>query len=193
MQIAIISGSTRSGSESRNVSEYLRSELEEISADATIIDLNELKLPVFDATGEGEWKERVAGVKDELTKSDGAIFVSPEWDGMMSPGLHNFLHYLNQELADKPIYLVSVSAGRGGRYPLLNMRQMGYKNKHFVIIPESLIVDEVTDNLVAGDIRNEHIRERARYGLNTLLAYARALRDVRASGVTDYERFRNGW
>lgn len=193
MHCAIISGSTRAESESANVAAYLRETLKEAGDTAAVIDLFELNLPVFDATRAGDWTERWSAAQATLEVCDSCIFISPEWDGMMAPGLHNFLHYLRQELADKPVYLVGVSSGRGGRYPLLQMRQLGYKNKHFVIIPESIFIDQVTENLVAGELHNEHIKTRLEYGLRTLRAYADALQTVRASGVTDYERFPNGW
>jgi NAD(P)H-dependent FMN reductase len=193
MHISVISGSTRAGSESRNVSDCIAAKLAKCDVATIVVDLHELALPVFDVSGEGSWKERIEPILAQLRDTDGCVFVSPEWDGMMGPGLHNFFHSLGQELADKPVYLVGVSAGRGGRYPLLNMRQMGYKNKHFVIIPESIFFDHVTDNLVDGEITNDHIAKRLDYGLATLREYAKALRAVRGSGVIDYEQFNNGW
>lgn len=193
MHITIISSSTRANSESRNVSDYLASTLKKMDCTATVIDLYILSLPMFDTVVEGELSEKVANLQAQLAESDGFVFVSPEWDGMMSAGLVNFFHYIDQELADKPVYLVGVSAGRGGRYPLLQMRQMGYKNKHFVVIPESLFVDAVTKNLVEGVMENEYIVKRANYGLRTLIEYARALRLVRESGVINYNEFANGW
>lgn len=193
MNIAIISASTRANSESRNVSDYLQAELQKVGATPEIIDLYDLKLPIYDTVVEGDLEVKIQAVRQKLATCDGCIFVSPEWGGMMSAGLVNFFHYLDQELADKPIYLVGVSSGRGGRYPLIQMRQMGYKNRHFVIIPESLFIDSVRENLVNGDMHNEHIVERVRYGLRTLIAYAKALRNVRESGVINYDDFKNGW
>lgn len=193
MKIQIISSSTRTGSESRNVSEYIKSIIESKDVGAQVTDLSELRLPLYDNTNEGEWKEELGVTKSELTKSDGLVFVSPEWDGMMSAGLHNFFHYLDQELADKPVYLVGVSSGRGGRYPLIQMRQMGYKNRHFVVIPESIFIDDVKNNLSERVMQNEHISKRLNYGLDTLIAYAEALKQVRASGLTNYKDFPNGW
>lgn len=193
MNIAIISASTRANARSRDVADYIAKQLEGKADTVSVIDLYELALPVYDDTNTGPWKERLEDVLAQLDDCDGCVFVSPEWDGMMSAGLHNFFHYLKLELADKPIYLVGVSSGRGGRYPLLQMRQMGYKNKHFVIIPESVFFDHVNDNLVDGELKNEHIKKRLSYGLSTLLVYSKALRTVRESGVIDYDEFKNGW
>lgn len=192
MRITIISGSTRNESQSLEVSNYIKNIFTN-TCEVSIIDLHQLNLPVYDDTGTGEWEERWKGVSQELEQSDGFVFVSPEWNGMFSPGLHNFFYYLKLELADKPVMLVAVSSGRGGRYPLVQMRAMGYKNKHFVIIPESVFVDHVKENLVEREMKNKFIDERMRYAGATLLEYAKALKLVQNSGVTDYEKFKNGW
>ena len=192
MKISIIQGSTRPNSASREVSEYLSSRLTALGIESSIVDLHEQRLPLFDASEEGEWTQVWDSISRGLTESDGFIFVSPEWDGMMSVGLHNFLHYTEKELADKPVLAVGVSSGRGGRYPLQQMRIMGYKNKSFVVIPESLFYDLIKQTLVDGALTDPRSVERTDYVLKTLVEYAKALTLVRASGVIDYEKFPNG-
>lgn len=192
MRIAIISGSTRKGSESKRVSEYLNDRLVAMELEPTIIDLNEQRLPLYDDSRSGEWEGVWRGISEELEGADGVIFVSPEWDGMFSVGIHNLVHYLKYELADKPVMLVGVSSGRGGRYPLLQMRTMGYKNKRFVIIPESIFIDGVGEALKENAFTDPRLTERCDYALETLKAYAIALFGVRESGLTDYKKFPNG-
>lgn len=192
MKINIISGSTRPNAKSREVSDYLSGRLAVSGVESSIVDLHEQRLPLFDASDKGEWSDLWSGISSELAASDGFIFVSPEWDGMMSVGLHNFLHYTEKELADKPVLAVGVSSGRGGRYPLQQMRIMGYKNKSFVVIPESLFYDQINQNLVDGVLTDSRSVERTDYVLKTLVEYAKALALVRASGVIDYEKFPNG-
>lgn len=164
----------------------------DLSTKVHFVDLYELNLPVYDDSGEGDWLERWPAVSEGLAKSDGFVFVSPEWDGMFSVGLHNFLHYVSLELADKPVYLVGVSSGRGGRYPLVQMRVMGYKNRHFVVIPEQLYIDHVKEALVDGVWQDERNKKRLHYGLSTLIEYAKALTLVRQSGVLDYDKYKSG-
>ena len=192
MNITIISGSTREGSQSRRVCDYLSARLTSLNIENAVLDLNEKRLPLYDDTDEGEWKDLWAEMSELLQKSDGFVFVSPEWDGMFSVGLHNMFHYLDTELADKPVLAVGVSAGVGGRYPLQQMRTMGYKNKRHVIIPESLYYDHVKETLVDGKITNETISKRTDYALHVLVEYAKGLAHVRASGVIDYEKFPHG-
>jgi NAD(P)H-dependent FMN reductase len=192
MKIAIISGSTRSDSQSRRVSDYLAGQLTKLEIENVILDLNEKKLPLFDASGEGEWKTLWDEMSQILSDSDGFIFVSPEWDGMFSVGLHNLFHYTEKELADKPVLAVGVSNGGGGRYPLQQMRTMGYKNKKFVVIPESLYFEHIEEALVDGVLTKEHFAERVEYVLKVFIEYTKALSLVRQSGVTDYKKFPYG-
>jgi NAD(P)H-dependent FMN reductase len=192
MKIVVISGSTRAGSQSLKVAEYLAARLGALGVEATVMDLNEKRLPLYDDTGEGQWKEMWQGMSAELASSDGYVFVSPEWDGMFSVGIHNMLHYAEKEMSDKPVLAVGVSSGRGGRYPLVQMRIMGYKNKNIVVIPENLYFDHIEESLINGEFVDNRNAERADYALRVLTEYAKALVLVRASGVIDYKRFPNG-
>ncbi len=151
-----------------------------------------MKNASYDDTNEGEWTETRDKIRETLEESDGYVFVSPEWDGMFSVGIHNMLHYIKKEMADKPVLAVGVSAGRGGRYPLQQMRVMGYKNKRFVIIPESLFFDHIKENLIDGVLTDERTTKRTDYALCVLIEYAKALTVVRQSGVTDYRTFSSG-
>ncbi len=192
MKITIISGSTRNNSQSRRVSDYLSDCLTKYNIENTILDLNEKRLPLYDGTEEGVWKTLWDEISSLLNQSDGFVFVSPEWDGMFSVGLHNMFHYSDKELADKPVLTVGVSSGQGGRYPLQQMRIMGYKNKSFVVISESIYYDHIKENLVDGTLTNSRTTERTDYVLKVLVEYAKALGAVRKSGVIDYEKFPNG-
>lgn len=192
MKITIISASTRNNSQSRRVSDYLSSRLTKLDIENNTLDLNEKRLPLYDDTEEGPWKELWGEISSLLEQSDGFVFVSPEWDGMFSVGLHNMYHYADKELADKPVLAVGVSSGRGGRYPLQQMRTMGYKNKNFVVIPESLYYDHIKENLIDGAFTDNRTTERTDYTLKVLVEYAKALVAVRKSGVIDNEKFPNG-
>ena len=192
MKITIISCSTRDNSQSKKVANYLSFCLTKFNIDNAILDLNDKKLPLYNATENGPWELIWKEISHLLSQSDGFIFISAEWDGMFSAGLHNMLHYTDKELADKPVLLVGVSSGRGGQYPLQQMRIMGYKNKRFVVIPESLYYDHIQQSLIDNAFVNNQIIERTDYALKVLIEYAKSLKLVRDSGVINYEKFSNG-
>lgn len=195
MKIVVISASPRSNSQSLKVAKYLTSRLNTLSAEATTLDLHELKLPVYDASD--SIPEGLAEAKSLLASSDGYVFVSPEWNGMASVALLNLMHYLeDNELAHKPVMLVGVSATRGGSYPVIQLRSLGYKNRHFIISPECLVVttckDVLNDDVQSDDAPDIYIKRRADYALKVLVEYAKALQNVRHSAVIDHKTYPNG-
>jgi NAD(P)H-dependent FMN reductase len=196
MRLVVISASNRAGSESLKVANWLVKHANNLGMVAETLDLFELGLPMYDDAEHNELNQKVSDLKQQLAAADGFIFVSPEWNGMMSLTLPNMLHYVSQELANKPVMLVGVSAGKGGTHPIGQMRLMGPKNRHYVISPENLIVSGVeqafNDYEWSDDRPDIALKQRADYSLKILFEYMKALQNVRQSGVVDYKRFGNG-
>lgn len=193
MKIVVISASTRAQSESLKVATFIEGSLKKLNQEVNIIDLYALQLPLFDDTWSGEWLERWQNIDSLLRDSDGLVFVLPEWNGTAGAGIINLLLYIDKhQIAHKPAMLVGVSSGRGGAYPLLDMRLVGYKNTRYVVIPESLIISRVKEAFVDGELVEEPLRQRAEYGLKMLLSYAEALQNVRNSPDLDFETFSSG-
>lgn len=192
----VLSASNRALSESRKVSEWLVTHTQNLGFDAKLLDLYQEKLPLYDDSDPEELSDQIVRLKYGLQESDAFVFVSPEWNGMMSLSLPNMLHYIEQEMAHKPVMLVGVSSGRGGTYPIAQMRLMGHKNRHYVISPESLIVSGVktafNDYEWLDSTPDIQLKRRADYALKVLIKYAEALRIVRESDVIDLKNFENG-
>jgi NAD(P)H-dependent FMN reductase len=112
------------------------------------------------------------------------------------PGVKNLLLLAGaKEVGHKPGLIVAVSSGRGGAYPVAELRVSGTKNNRLLWIPEQVLVQDVGDvlhgNEPAGD-RDAWLRRRIDFALGILLAYTRALRPVRESGMTDHPDFPYG-
>ncbi|MDQ2973390.1 MAG: NAD(P)H-dependent oxidoreductase [bacterium] len=196
MKITVVSGSTRNGSKTLEVSSHLKKLLKDSDVDVELIDLNEMRLPLYDDDTVKQNKTWVE-MLPKLQSSDGFIFASPEWDGMFSVGLHNLFYYTasatdTKPLAHKPVLLVGVSAGLGGAYPIAQMKSMGQKNNHFVVIPENLRFAHVGDALVDGEIKIQGLKARTEYSLKILIEYAKAIKVVRDSSFTDIKTFASG-
>ncbi len=193
MHISVISSSQRSSSQSLRVSQFLADRIEAAGATSEIHDLHALALSTdIDAVWDsGAAKPAV----ERLERSDGAVFVSPEWNGMPSPGLLNFLLQIGTSLAHKPVLLAGVSSGRGGAYPIAALRATGYKNTKYVMIPEHLIfrnVKEMLTGATASSAEDDYIRRRADFAIATLLAYADGLAGVRSRLPETPREFRFG-
>ena len=127
------------------------------------------------------------------------MIVTPEWGGMATPGVKNFLlNCTAGEIGHKPALIVTASATRGGSYPVAELRMSGYKNNRLAWIPEHVIVHHVRENFNlpdgAPELSKEDtlLRARLRYALKILEQYGRALAHVRASGVIDHQTFKSG-
>ncbi len=194
MNIVVISASMRAESQSLKVASWLADHVKTMGVEPVVLDLHKQKLPLFD-NGETT-TENAADILALLATADGYVFVSPEWNGMMSHGLINMLHYVAKEMAYKPVMLVGVSAGRGGTHPIDQMRLMGVKNRHYIISPENLVVSGVEHAFNSPEQDEQAsdyaLKSRASYSLKVLVALAQALEPVRNGAVLDFKRFANG-
>lgn len=194
MNILVISASMRAESQSLKVSNWLAEHLKTIGAKPELLDLHAFKLPFFD---DGETvAENADELRQILSNTEGYVFVSPEWNGMMSHGLLNMLHYVSTEMSHKPVMLTGVSSGRGGAYPISQMRIAGHKTTRYFISPETLRIQGVKETLNDHDMSETTadfaVKIRADYALKILVEYAKVAKDVRSSGVVDAETFPTG-
>lgn len=201
MRIAIIVGSHRLGSESTRVGAFLAAALHRLDAtvDVDTIDLAGNPIPLWDASAwqpdstlAAAWKP----FRDRLRKADGLVVITPEWAGTVPPGVKNLLLLAGaKEVGHKPGLIVAVSSGRGGAYPVAELRVSGTKNNRLLWIPEQVLVQDVGEVLhgsePAGD-RDAWLRRRIDFALGILLAYTKALGPLRDSGVTDHPDFPYG-
>lgn len=203
MKIMLISGSHRTNSQSDKVAKFIADSLiTNGQADETeVFSLAGNPLPLWDEgiwSGEEKWQTLLNPIAAKLAASDGFVIVTPEWHGQVPAGLKNFfLLWGNGELAHKPALIVAVSSSDGGAYPVAELRMSSYKNNRICYIPEQLIVRNVESVLNADESKNNpsadhYFRERIIYAGGILSAYAKALRSVRESGVTQTDVFRFG-
>lgn len=199
MKIAIISGSHRESSQSEKVARYIHKALLACHVESDVITLAKNPLPLWDEGVWGEdakWQRLWSPIAETLTKSSALVLVSPEWSGMVPPGLKNFLLLCSsREVGHKPALIVSVSSGIGGSYPVAELRGSSYKNNRLVYIPDHVIVRNVESVLSSDEPDGERdiaIRERIQYSLNLLIEYAQALAQVRESGVINHKDFPYG-
>ncbi len=202
MKIAIISGSHRENAESLKVARVIQRYLDDgICDESWLFSLSGNPLPLWDQgiwDGDPQWKERLTPIREQLASSDGFVVISPEWHGQVPAGLKNFfLIFGKNELGHKPAMIVAVSNGDGGAYPVAELRMSSYKNSRICYIPEHVILRKVekvlNDDPADNDERSDsYYRERLQWSLKILKEYAEALKQVRESGVTATDKFKNG-
>lgn len=188
MKIVIIAGSHRKDSESSRVAQYIEKELtKNQSVQASVLDLRQNPLPLWEEgiwSGDKELSALWAPFSRELEQADAFVVISPEWSGMVPAGLKNFFLYCSRELAHKPALIVSISASRGGTYPVAELRMSSYKNTRLLYIPEQVIITQVGDMLhekPESEISkaDSYVRERLGFALALLAEYGQALSPIR--------------
>ena len=200
MRLFILSGSHRAAARSLKVSQYVRRVAEgELGAATHLCSLSGNPVPLWDEEHGGAPDALWKPISTELKAADALVVVTPEWSGMATPGVKNFLlNCTAAEVGHKPGLIVTVSASRGGSYPVAELRMSGTKNNRLAWIPEHVIVHHAEANLNEPDgapgleKEDRHIRARLRYALRLLAEYAKALAAVRASGVVDHQEFKSG-
>jgi azobenzene reductase len=201
VHIAIIVGSHRKDSQSSRVGAYIAKDLARIDSSVTVdtIDLAGNPLPLWDESvwqGDSQLAALWKPCRDRMRKADGFVIISPEWAGMVPPGLKNLLLFAGpKEVGHKPALIVAVSASRGGSYPVNELRTSGYKNNRLVYIPEHVLVQDVADVLTGETPTSERdawLRRRIEFADRILLEYAKALAPIRSSGLTEHAEFPYG-
>lgn len=104
--------------------------LSDLNANARIINLVELDLPLYSSRTESKFKGEVllGNQLKDFSSADGYVFISPEYNGSTPPVFNNFLAWLSRSsknwrefLNGKPAALATFSGG-GGFNVLLAMR-----------------------------------------------------------------------
>ncbi len=198
-RIIVISGSHRKDSQSEKIANFIISRLKPKGVDSELLSLGANPVPLWDEDGlknpQSEFSRAWLPVSETLNTADGLVVVVPEWAGMVPSGLKNLLLLATRgELSHKPALIVSVSAGINGAYPVSELRMSGYKNSKICFIPEHVIVRnvaEVCNGVTPKNERDVSIRERMDFSLDLLVAYTRALKEVRFSSL-DFSKYPNG-
>ena len=186
MELVIVSGSQRKDSQSAKVAQYLMQQMQP-SHNVKHIELCQYQLPFWDGEIDSKTTDgsRWPFISQQIKRADALILITPEWGGMASPLIKNFLLMCNnQETAHKPALLVSVVSGISGAYPIAELRMNALKNNKLVATPDHLIirnVEQVLNTEQAVDDRDEHLRERIDYCLYMLTQYSEALTVIRSN------------
>lgn len=201
MKYGIIIGSHRASSQSAKVSKYIKGYLSHFDTATTVyeLDLSSKPLPFWDEgvwNDDPSWKKIWEPIATELKSCDAFVIVSPEYHGMVPAALKNFFLLASKnELGHKPGLIVAISSGRGGAYPVAELRMSSYKNSRINWIPDHMIVrnaEQVLNSDASASEDDKLTRARLDYCLRVLREYGKALKLVRDSGVIDYVNHPNG-
>jgi len=193
MNLVIISASQRKQSQSAKVAQYL-SKVSTGYKKVMHFELCQYQLPLWDGEQTSKFLKSCdwGMINQHLNEADAVIVITPEWSGMASPLLKNFLMMCSSlDTAHKPVLLVAVSSGISGVYPIAELRMNALKNNKLVAIPDHLIIRNVEEILNDHKDRasplskaDEYIRHRIGYSLHILSKYSKSLKTMRTELLT---------
>lgn len=108
--IPILLGTAREGRVSEQVAKYVFNEVSALGAfDTQLIDVRDF---LFGKTA--EYSEESKPWQDIMTRADGLIIVSPEYNRGVPGELKILIDTLDEEYAKKPVSIIGVSSGKWG-------------------------------------------------------------------------------
>jgi len=127
LNTAVIYGSARRARHGIKAARFIVSKLEARGHDVSLLDSEEQQLPLLDLMYKeydaGDAPAAMASIAEALTKADGFIIVSAEYNHSIPAALKNLLDHFQTEYLYKPSGIVTYSAGPfGGVRGLANLR-----------------------------------------------------------------------
>jgi len=186
LYVPIILGTARAGRQSEKVARFMLNETIKTGIKTEIIDVQDFLISRTDNTEE---LPRAKILSEKITKADGLIIVSPEYNHGYPGELKIMLDMLYEQYARKPVGFCGVSAGRlGGARAIEQLRLISIEF-HMMPIREALyfpMVQDLFDD--KGNIRNQSYYDLAKTFLDELIWYAKALKLAREQGDRDNEK-----
>ena len=201
MNVLIVVGSHRRHSNSLKVAKYLETTLTSNfhDIDTDVLELADENVPLWN---ESLWQASSSdkliwqAYAERVKQADSLILVAPEYAGMCPPILKNFLLLCShEETAHKPVLLAGVSSGRGGHYPLAELRQFSFKNSHLCILPTNVLVTNANNVLSDSQPDSEddvNLRNHINHQLHLFSEYSIALKRMREESTCDMAAFPYG-
>ncbi len=129
----IISGTNRPGSRTRQIANLIQGLYQELAEEVEILDLAQLPFQELTGLQYGDspihltWSEAVG----KVTRSEGLIFVVPEYNGSFPGALKYFIDHWKfpESFEGRPICYVGLGGLFGGLRPVEHLQQvMAYRN-----------------------------------------------------------------
>lgn len=154
-KIAVVAGSTRPGSFNGLLGDIAAAHLADHGASVTRIDLAAFDMPLYSHTLEADaFPPDALRLKELFAAQDGLLFVSPEYNGSVSPLLKNAIDWASRPTGDEGLVALTAYRGKtaaimsasispfGGLRGLMHLRQI-LSTIQMIVIPEQVVVPNV--------------------------------------------------
>lgn len=174
MYIPIILGTAREGRQSEKVAKFIFQEVKKYGLDTEVLDVKDYRIAATDNTQKIPAAQKLS---EKISKADGLIIVSPEYNHGYPGELKMMLDLIYGQYAKKPLGIVGVSAGPiGGARMVEQLRQVAVE-LHMWPIREALYFPMVQSQFDEnGNIKDAAYFNRVQKFLAELTDYAKILK-----------------
>ncbi len=161
MKYLVFAGSTRTGGLHQELARLAAASIERQGDEATIVDLRDYPMPIYDGDFEAAngLPEAARKLKKLFAEHDGLVIASPEYNGSFPALVKNVVDWLtraepgerhSQAFRGKPVTLIATSPGPGGgKRGLRHLRELlemiGARVVHEIVIPSGRITEAVIE------------------------------------------------
>ncbi|GJQ64542.1 MAG: FMN reductase [Melioribacteraceae bacterium] len=185
MSIAVIIGSVREGNNSLKIGKAVLRYLKEYGVNGFIINPVNFMLPF---PGEKVQGSDTTYLQELVKNADGAIFVTPEYNGSISSIMKLIIENLGypSTLKGKPSAIVGVTAGKFGAVkPMEHLRGILTHTGSYVL-PLQVSVSNVYEMIdVQGFLKDDETRERLKTLTNAFIDFSQKFADEK-SGLRNF-------
>jgi NAD(P)H-dependent FMN reductase len=173
----VVLGSIRKGRRSYFPARLLAERVEAAGHRTELIDLRELKLPMYDEEDETENHPQVLRFKEIIQRSDASIWLSPEYNHSFTSVIKNAIDFLHAEVRRKPILACGLAGGVSGGIRASEGLKTVLIELHAVPIRESVQFTEARSLFDReGNLQRPEFIQRIDYVIQDLEWYARSLK-----------------
>ncbi|MCX6779068.1 MAG: NAD(P)H-dependent oxidoreductase [Candidatus Magasanikbacteria bacterium] len=173
MFIPIILGTAREGRQSEKAAQFVLEEVLKYGLESEILDVRDFRLPATDASKQSDVAKKLA---EKITRADGLIVVSPEYNHGYPGELKMMLDMLYTEYAHKPLGICGVSMGGLGGVRMVEQLRQVATELHMVNIREAIYFSGIQNLFENGKIKDESFGGRVKTMLDELVWYANTLK-----------------
>lgn len=176
--IPIILGTAREGRASENVAKFVLGEMAKFTdVETELIDARDYRLEATDNT---ESKEKAKKLSEKISRADGLIIVSPEYNHGYPGELKMMLDMLYREYFRKPIGICGVSMGGLGGARMVEQLRLVSIELHMVPIREAIYFSNAQQLFdEGGAIKDQSYVSRFKTFMDEMSWYAKALKEAR--------------
>jgi chromate reductase len=162
MHIVVVCGTNREGALSRLLANEVAESYRQRGQGVDLLDMQELPQSALDPTSYQEKSPEVKALVDRFLKSEGVVFVIPEYNGSFPGVLKLFVDMLPfpEGFDHRPCAFIGLAAGQfKGLRAVEHFQQVaGYRNAH--LFPRRLFIGESFKQFVDGKLADDELTHR---------------------------------